>query len=58
MVAKAKTNGEKAETRRLKVGKLQLKKETVKALTPSETKQVRAGAGFMTKCSYRDSGCN
>ena len=43
MVAKTKTKGGKSETRRLKVAKLKLKKETVKDLTGREQKGIKGG---------------
>jgi hypothetical protein len=44
MVAKNKNRDEKAATKgRVKVGKLQLKKETIKDLTPDKQKQVKGG---------------
>jgi hypothetical protein len=49
MVAKTKTKGEKAETRRLKIDKLKLKKETVQDLNRSEQKGIRGGGIKDTK---------
>jgi len=44
MVTKNKNQAEKEVTKsRVKVGKLQLEKETIKDLTPSKQKQVKGG---------------
>ena len=62
MVAKTKTKGGKSETRRLKLGKLKLNKDTVKDLTGTEQNQLKGGVGPKTKeprliCTYYASGC-
>jgi hypothetical protein len=49
MVAKRKTKGEKAETRRLNIDKLKLKKETVQDLDRSEQKGIKGGGMCDTK---------
>ena len=47
MVAKNKNQAEKEVTKsRVKMGKLHLKKETIKDLTPREQKQVKGGKGI------------
>lgn len=39
---------------RVKLGKLQLKKETIKDLTPGKQKQIKGGKGAgLTACSAR-----
>ena len=43
MVTKTKNRDEKAAKSRVKVGKLQLSKETIKDLTPGKQKQVKGG---------------
>ena len=43
MVAKNNKRDEKATQSRVKVGKLQLGKETIKDLTPGKQKQVKGG---------------
>ena len=62
MVAKTKTKSEELQTRRLKLGKLKLNKDTVKDLTATEQNQLKGGVGAKTKepkliCSYNASGC-
>jgi len=47
MVAKSKTPGTK-KTRKLTVGKLKLKTETVRDLSQSEKKGVKGGTGHTT----------
>jgi len=47
MVTKSRTTGTK-KTRKLNVGKLKLKKETVRDLSPSEKKSVKGGTGHTT----------
>jgi hypothetical protein len=42
-----KKTSEKAKKRRVKVGKLQLNKETIKELTPGKQKQVKGGAAHI-----------
>jgi hypothetical protein len=50
MVTKNDKRNDKAATKsRVKVGKLQLKKETVKDLTPGKQKQVKGGAVLYDK---------
>ena len=60
MVTKNKNQGEKEVTKsRVKVGKLQLSKETIKDLTPDKQKQVKGGKmeqypqTFCVTCSCR-----
>ncbi|HEY6120581.1 MAG TPA: class I lanthipeptide [Pyrinomonadaceae bacterium] len=43
MVAKNKNREEKTTKRRVKVGKLELKRETIKDLTPDKQKKVKGG---------------
>ena len=58
MVAKNKT-GEKRG--KVEVGKLKLKKETVKDLTSSQQKEIKGGEnnqnGIYTACTRRATGC-
>ena len=54
MVTKNKNQGEKEVTKsRVKIGKLQLKKETLKDLTPTQQKQVKGGAVGKPACPLR-----
>jgi len=55
MVTKNKNQAEKEVTKsRVKVGKLQLKKETIKDLTPGKQKQVKGGRAVeITACTAR-----
>ena len=53
MVAKTKTKGEDLRTRRLKLGKLKLNKETVKDLTGTEQNQLKGGVGPNTEALPR-----
>ena len=54
MVTKNRNQAEKDETKsRVKVGKLQLKKETIKDLTPTQKRQVRGGAIVKPACPKR-----
>jgi len=46
MVAKNKNQAEKEVKSRIKVGKLQLKKETIRDLTPGKQKQIKGGKGI------------
>ena len=49
MVTKNNKRAEKAAKSRVKIGKLQLKKETLKDLTPGKQKQVKGGAAVYDK---------
>ena len=52
MVTKNKNREEKADTKnRVKLGKLQLKKETVKDLSPGKQKQIKGGRKGCTHTS-------
>jgi len=56
MVTKNKNQAEKEVTKsRLKVGKLQLSKETIRDLTPAKQKQVKGGR--MAPVETRDRTC-
>ena len=58
MVAKTKTKGEKLETGRTKVGKLNFKKETVKDLPGSQQKKIKGGQFTQQlACTRNASGC-
>ena len=63
MVTKAKNRTESATPKsRINVGKLKLRKETIKDLTPDKQKEVKGGAintngCYNTHCSYRQSYC-
>ena len=51
MVTKSPKQNKKGRTGRVKVGKLQLNKETVKNLTTSKAKGIRGGAVRAPECS-------
>jgi hypothetical protein len=52
MVTKNKNRDEKAATKgRVELGKLQLKKESIKDLTPGKQRQVKGGAKACTNHS-------
>jgi len=59
MVAKKQSTNKPAQTKgKVKVGKLQLTKETVKNLSDSQQKQIKGGFLRTKPCTYLESGCS
>ena len=58
MVTKRKSTAEKEKRGRVKVGKLNLSKETIKDLSPKEKSRVKGGAANTPKCIFETVVCS